>query len=447
MNRNRRKELTFSQATPFVLASLRRGHTPALLGEPAIGKSSLIQDLGRLTKSKVFTLAINQLGDVTDLTGVRMTQDPETGGWRQETFPHYTIAEAIKYADNYPKETPILFLDEFNRATKDITGAVLSLQTDRAIGTTKLPDNLKLIIAGNDEGNITALDEASVSRFALYKVRPDIETFMGLKELNPFVEQVLTTHPEDLVAHSIDQPSGSEDDDDDDSGAGLSSYEELMMQDGGGDGFKQITRPRTITYVSEWLDEMGIDMSGSDEEKDLLSNLLSDVTESGGDDDSVLLVAIEGYVGTTTFSENLYNSIRKHFHDLINKGTQVSKPLLESIRPEQDHINELSRVTNQQDVEVLIESMEDEQRMNMLVWLTEMVSTKEIDNNKAVSSFMSITPFELEDFNGNAIKNLMAVVTDATRSSNIAIEALIKSSAPMIVDKWKSIIESAYEKE
>ncbi len=174
-------ELNFRQALPLIKADLQVGLTPALLGEPGIGKSSLIEDLARLNKTKVFTLPVNQLGDKTDLTGMRMTQSKE-GSWRQESFPHSIIVDCIEYANKYPDENPILFLDEFNRASSDITSAILSFQTLRKIGDVTFPENMRIIVAGNDQGNITSLDGASVSRFSVYKLVPDLETFLSVSE-------------------------------------------------------------------------------------------------------------------------------------------------------------------------------------------------------------------------------------------------------------------------
>src|SRR5699024_7763864 len=169
------RRATISTLFPYTTLFRSAGQTPALLGEPGIGKSALIEDLAREFKTKVFTLPVNQLADRADLTGVRMTQSAQ-GDWGQSFFPHETIMSAIRYAEDNPDEHPILFLDEFNRASSDITSAILSFQTLRRIGTIEFPDNLRLIVAGNDKGNVTALDKASITRFAVYRVKPDIET-------------------------------------------------------------------------------------------------------------------------------------------------------------------------------------------------------------------------------------------------------------------------------
>ena len=256
-------ELTFAQIMPLLYADLKAGQTPALLGEPGIGKSALIEDLAGKFKTKVFTLPVNQLADRADLTGVRMTQN-EDGDWGQSFFPHETIMSAIRYAADNPDENPILFLDEFNRASSDITSAILSFQTLRRIGTINFPDNLRLIVAGNDKGNVTSLDKASITRFAVYRVKPDVETFLSVQELNPFVASVMQKHPDNLLANQLQDHIDTDDDDDDT--FDLSSE---FMDD---DGFEQETVPRTITYTSEWLTALGLDKSGSDEELELLKN-------------------------------------------------------------------------------------------------------------------------------------------------------------------------------
>ena len=100
----------------------------------------------------------NQLADKADLTGCRLVPVGTTKNGEKEYaqvfYPHVVIRNAIKYAEENPDETPILFLDEINRTTPDVTSEALSIPTLRSIGNTNIPDNLKVIIAGNDKGKI-----------------------------------------------------------------------------------------------------------------------------------------------------------------------------------------------------------------------------------------------------------------------------------------------------
>lgn len=429
-------QLTFSQVFPLVKASLACSHTPALLGEAGIGKSSLINDLEREFKTKVFTLAVNQLADRSDLTGVRMVET-EKGSWSQKAFPHFTIMEAIEYATDHPDEHPILFMDEFNRASSDITSAVLSLQTERKIGAIKFPDNLRMMVAGNDAGNVTALDEASTTRFVLFHVVPDLETFMSIQTLNPYVKDVLSKFPDDLMAkEAINQLNENDSSDDDEENVeDLAQYEFLSE-----DNFTQKTRPRTITSVSQWLDSVGLDKTGSDAERQLLGDWLTDVT----DNSNVLMALIEAYVGQTTFAYHLYDEINNHFNALLSNAHTSNAPLLGNIRPDQTIINALSRAQDVQQVEDLINNIAEPERLDTLIWLTEAASTKEINNNKAVEAYMTNAPHHIDQFDNKAVQNLMRVLTDTNRVSQVAITAMIASSAP-VMNQWRTMIQSVME--
>lgn len=435
-------ELTFSQVKPFIVANLKAGQTPALLGEPGIGKSSLIEDLARIFKTSVFTLPVNQLADRADLTGVRMTQS-ESGKWRQEAFPHSIIMEAIEYAQNHPDENPILFLDEFNRASSDITSSILSFQTLRRIGSIDFPDNLRLIVAGNDKGNVTALDSASISRFAVYHVKPDLDTFLSIQTLNPFVRDVLTKYPDDLMAmEAVNNVGVNVDGDDDDDDSEEKEFEFNQFEFLAEDTFTQITRPRTITYLSQWLDEMGIDKSGSDQEKALLGSMFADMTDTN----NVLLAGIEAHVGQTTFAYHVFDEINTHFNSMLSATHVSNQPLLNAIRPKQEIINSISRATNVPDIEALIDTMSERERVNTLVWLTENASVKEINNNQAVTAFMTNAPHQISQIDGDAVKNLMKVLPDSARVSQIAVKAMVGSTAP-VMNQWRPMIESVMEQD
>ena len=210
----------------FVKHDLSTNSIPMLIGEPGIGKSSWVEDLAQELHTKAFTLACNQLADKSDLTGQRLvpTEYTDSQGATHKTYvqvfyPHVVIQEAINYANNHPDQTPILFLDELNRTTPDVTSEALSIPTMRSIGNQHLPDNLRVITAGNDKGNVSSLDKASISRFVLYHVKPDTKTFLDLdQDLNPFIKTTLTKYPEDIF--ELETPhvaQGNDPDDDDDS--------------------------------------------------------------------------------------------------------------------------------------------------------------------------------------------------------------------------------------
>lgn len=416
-------ELTFAQVKPLLYANLKARQTPALLGEAGIGKSSLIEDLAREFKTKVFTLPVNQLADRADLTGVRMTQD-EHGNWGQSFFPHTTIMEAISYAERNPNEEPILFLDEFNRASSDITSAILSFQTLRRIGTIDFPDNLRLIVAGNDKGNVTSLDKASITRFAVYRVKPDIDTFLSIQELNPFVERVLTKYPGDLLAPvlmDIIEKDDDDEDDDDDNRFDISS--EYLDED----GFEQATVPRTITATSDWLNSMGMDASGSDDEMIVLKSLLAQT--SVDDTNDILRIGLMAQAGNTDFTQHLYEEIREHFYQGVNGSIKTQKAVLHKFRPKQDFINDLSKAQDTQDVNALIAGLNDTEKQDAMIWLFETRNVTEVNNNDAVVSAIKELADGISSFDGSHMQGLNAILAQSSSANERSMKTFIETNS------------------
>ncbi|MCY1718527.1 AAA family ATPase [Microbacterium sp. SL62] len=284
----------------IIKTDLEVGIVPALIGEPGIGKSSLIKDLATKMHTKSFTLPCNQLADKADLTGGRLVPYEHNGEtkYKQEFYPHQVIMDAIDYANDHKREDPVLLLDEVNRSTSDVTSAALSIPTDRRIGSIDLPENLKVIVAGNDKGNVTSLDEASISRFAIYHVEPDAPTLISHlgDSLNPWVKAVLVKHPELIFEKG--KPTtilvdGTGDDDDDNT----ASYTDLLDS---GDEMLQLTTPRTIDAISRWLNATSTDK---------LTEYLQAPTIVGGITTTVLNETIEAKIGRTAFTTHLVAEI------------------------------------------------------------------------------------------------------------------------------------------
>lgn len=308
---------------------LETNHVPMLLGEPGIGKSSWVEELGNLMHTKVFVLACNQLSDKADMTGARLApvgktvktnpdgSTTEEVDYAQKFFPHIVVKEAIEYAKANPTETPILFMDELNRTTPDVTSEALSLPTLRSLGNVSLPDNLRIITAGNDKGNITALDEASRTRFVLLHVAPDVDTFINVNPtLNEFVQKVLVAHPEAIFGRGMPATlSGGQqkDDDDDDTSYNI---EDIYMDDG--EDMSQLTTPRTISSVSDWLNQC---------DNNELKMYLATLTQNGdGETVSLLQEILEGHTGKTVFTALLLAEITSGINTVNTQSKKFNIP-------------------------------------------------------------------------------------------------------------------------
>lgn len=382
---------------------------PMLLGEPGIGKSSWIEDLGRKLHTKVFTLACNQLADKADLTGARLVPVETSTGettYEQVFYPHAIIRRAIAYAIENPHETPILFLDELNRTTPDVTSALLSIPTLRTIGNTDLPDNLRVIIAGNDKGNITTLDEASVSRFVLFPVEPDVETFIQVNtQLNPFVKTVLMQHPESLFCKMV-QTVTSQSDDDDDDDDGMTSIDEILDD---GEDMNQITTPRTITGVSNWLNCY---------DNAALMTLLQETHNRDGEEVSLLQEIIEGFTGRTNFTKFLMAEIATNLMTVNNQSNVTSVP-----KPQcYDKMKQCPDITA---LNQFISTMSDHDKSGCLVYAL----YEKTDNKAYINAILASGITTLES---NDMKSLMSLFgSDQLDDANVA--TFISNNAPLAV--------------
>lgn len=431
--------LTFAQVSPLMEAAIKTNITPALLGEAGIGKSSIIEDLARKFKTKVFTLQVNQLADRTDLTGVRPIQNEQTGEWQQDAFPHIILSEAIQYAKENPNETPIIFLDEFNRATPEITSAILSFITLRKIANIQFPDNIRFVVAGNDSGNVTSIDSASKTRFALYRVEPDLDTFKSVHHnLNAYIERVLNRYPDDLMAEQTELQQAITDDDEEDSN---DSFEALAREFGDNGSFQQETCPRTISNLNKWLNAMGIDGSGKQEERDVLSVLIGDMSKDGTV--NVLTASITAFVGSTTFAEHVILEITETFNKSLTLSAQPTQIVSADIRPQQDIINTLSKIQTVQEVNDLLTSLTEAQRINTFIWLIEDANVIEVNNKQAVMAYLreaqALLPDELEK---QDIRNFFRIVNNPNNASSEAIEAIRSVQSPF-TQKFDMILEAA----
>lgn len=383
----------------FVKADLNTGGVPMLVGEPGIGKSSWVKDLAKQMHTKCFTVACNQMADKADLTGARLVPTEDKKSYEQMFFPHATMSKAIAYAKDHPRENPILFLDEINRTNADVTSATLSISTERAIGTSELPDNLRIITAGNDHGNIVSLDSASISRFVLYPVEPDIGTFLGLDpNLNAFIQNTLKAHPETLFCKPIVVAKKDEDDDDKEVDV------EAIIDDS--EEMEQFTTPRTISGLSRWLNTF------TNQE---LTQFLGYNTIVNGEEMSMLQAAIESHVGHTNFALCLVNEIATNVMTVANttSGITVGKPAV---------YDELKKCATRQDLTNFIENMTENDLSGCMVY-----ALYEKDDN---SNIVSTLAASMTNLNGDDLRTLMSLASSQKLDTD-NVQAMLSTNCPL----------------
>lgn len=401
-----------SDLNTLVKQNLEINNTVALFGDSGIGKSSFVGALAESMGTKAFVLPCNQLAAKEDLTGARLVPTEDGSSYTQVFYPHHMIQEAIDYAIAHPDETPILFPDEANRTTSDVTSGVLTMVTLRKMGHTTLPKNLRIIVAGNDKGNITTLDEASLTRFVIFRVEPDAATFIDLMgdKLNPWVKRVLTKHPELIFTRekhnhiAVDPASSS---------TTKTSEDSIENFFDDGEEMRQITTPRTIEYVSTWLNLATHEQ---------IAQYLATSSEIEGRNASSLEEILISYVGDTRFTVELLGEIAQDLGSTQGQAGQATNQVSLS-RP--SCYPDLKSKTTVTDLSAAVTSLNDQERSSSLLFALK----EPEDNARLIEQLAQHTP-RLEPDDTTALFRL----ADDEELNRANVETFLDISAQIVND-------------
>ncbi|MBT8162933.1 MULTISPECIES: AAA family ATPase [Arthrobacter] len=389
----------------IVKQDLEMNIVPALMGEPGIGKSSFVEALAYSMNTKAFVLPCNQLADKADLTGARLVPT-ENGSFKQVFYPHHVIQDAIDYAEANPREWPILFLDEVNRTTSDVTSGALTLVTLRKMGHVELPKNVRIIVAGNDKGNVTTLDEASLSRFSIYRVEPEAATLLQIlgDELNPWVRKVLTQFPAMIFQKPMSGIVAADGADDEDENT-TSSFAELFDS---GEEMNQLTTPRTIDNLSRWLNKA---------DRAQLGRYLAMPTVVGDRETTVLNEVVESHVGNTAFAVQVVAAIAE---DLASgAGQQASHQI---VVPKPNCYADLKAAQSITDLETIIAVLTDSDKSGSLLY-----ALKEHEDNERLIHQLAQATHQIEAAHTRTLFELVSAQQADTQN----VEAFLGSGAPV----------------
>tara|TARA_R110002020_G_scaffold268819_2_gene484038 strand:+ start:3093 stop:4157 length:1065 start_codon:yes stop_codon:yes gene_type:complete len=135
-------------------------------GDAGIGKSQIIQQVGRNKGVPVVDLRL-ATQEVGDLIGIPYHEQGQTK-WGK---PSWWLEQPEWY----------LFLDEVNRAPKEVVQAIFQLVLDRRLATHKLPSGVRIVAACNPpEGDYVtdSLDPALNTRFCHIRLDADAEQWV-----------------------------------------------------------------------------------------------------------------------------------------------------------------------------------------------------------------------------------------------------------------------------
>jgi hypothetical protein len=202
------RQLSPNKAKASILHALKIKRPIFLWGGPGIGKSDIIQQIGKSIDAKVIDIRLS-LWEPTDIKGI----------------PYYNAKENnMVWAS--PSELPtekmskehkriVLFLDEMNSAAPSVQAAAYQLILNRKVGTYKLPDNVVIVAAGNreaDKGVVYRMPAPLANRFIHLEMKVEFDDWFEWAVANNIHKDVvgyLTFSKKDLYDFDPKSPSRS----------------------------------------------------------------------------------------------------------------------------------------------------------------------------------------------------------------------------------------------
>lgn len=161
--------------------------TPFIWGHAGIGKTSVVKQYAKEKGYHFFPFYLGAMSDIGDVLGLAdfVRDSSGTAVATKFAMPEW-LKGCIDYCNANPDSGAIIFLDEFNRARRDILNGMFSLALDKTFHTIRLPKNCHVIAAGNpptDEYFVTDVNEtALMARFVHVKLEPTFDEWLQYAE-------------------------------------------------------------------------------------------------------------------------------------------------------------------------------------------------------------------------------------------------------------------------
>lgn len=183
---------TFKEALPYLI----KANIPAMLvGNHGVGKT---EGVSQYAKDNAFFLRILNLGtqEVGDIIGLADFEKDAKGNNVATKFMIPDWAKELKeFCEKNPDKIGILFLDELNRARRDVLQVVFPLLLERRIHTTIFPKNFYVMGAMNpntEDYIVTDIsDKALLDRFCHIKMQPSKQEFYKYAKTQNFDQLLL----------------------------------------------------------------------------------------------------------------------------------------------------------------------------------------------------------------------------------------------------------------
>jgi len=190
--------------------------TTYIVGEAGIGKSEIVAQAAKaywedyqeenkpfegpakgtippvplMTTPGMFDWRLSLMSEPGDMVGIPRPHEVQTGmGSIEQT--RYAIPECIPLWHTY---FYVIFLDEMNRANRDLRNGILQLILDRRLHSHRIPVGTRFVAAGNpdtDQYDVESFDEALSDRMLHLSFKPDFEEWLDYAMANSMSGAVL----------------------------------------------------------------------------------------------------------------------------------------------------------------------------------------------------------------------------------------------------------------
>jgi len=165
--------------TKYILNNMPNTVSVLLKAKHGVGKSRSVQQVAIENGWDFYDVRLSQC-EVGDIKGLPYRDGDLMKFAKPEWFP------------KDPNSKGILFLDELNRATKDVLQAVFELCLDRRLDGTPLPDGWRVVAAINadDEYDVVELDPALADRWFHIDFEPTAEEWLTWAKDNDIIPEI-----------------------------------------------------------------------------------------------------------------------------------------------------------------------------------------------------------------------------------------------------------------
>jgi len=196
--------------TIFTLKHIPNSVSVMIKGNHGIGKSQVVKQVASDLGIPCIDFRLSQ-NDVGDIKGIPFQRNGRTVFAPPDWFPlTEQDAKELKELFNLTDEIKlgrfgnkgILFLDEINRASREVQQAAFELVLDRRLNLRSLPDGWRVVTAINDNDDlysVGSLDPAFVSRFMVVDFQPTVDEWFDwarAEGLHDSVTTFLVKHPD-----------------------------------------------------------------------------------------------------------------------------------------------------------------------------------------------------------------------------------------------------------